>query len=68
MNEGYINTQPPGKPDSKKKYISPFEEINRVKKMFPNAKWICHCGTPVYEEGGECPNCGDWYYVITRKD
>ncbi len=52
-----------GDKKGKVKYSSPFEEINRVKKMHPGAKRICRsCNTPIYDEG-KCPNCGDWYLV-----
>ena len=55
----------PGFPGYKKE----IEKIKKTKKDFlnkiifakkanPNAKRIClRCFTPIYEKGGECPNC-----------
>ena len=48
-----------GKKEEVKKPPFPTDKINQTEEMRPGANWMCSCGTPVYEEGGVCPNCGD---------
>ena len=53
------SSKPPPVPEGvKKDAADTLTQINKARRMYPDAKKVClRCFTPIYESGGECPNC-----------
>ena len=52
------SSKPPPVPEGVKKDADTLTQINKARRMYPDAKKVCSkCFTPIYESGGECPNC-----------